>query len=93
MKLFDPRAHTRSESSRRIYALCEIVHTFVDFSAALLFLVGSILFFNEDTVYFATWLFVIGSIFFALKPTIRLVREVALYRDGQVDLLADRLNE
>ena len=39
---------------------------------------------------FGTWLFLIGSICFALKPTIRLTREIHYFRIGQVDELAKR---
>ncbi|MEZ5867734.1 MAG: YrhK family protein [Defluviimonas denitrificans] len=42
-------------------------------------------FFYADWAIPATWLFLIGSIFFALKPTLRLIREFRLYRMGQLD--------
>jgi hypothetical protein len=35
MKLFQPDAHTQSEEHRKIYALCEIAYSMVDFSAAI----------------------------------------------------------
>jgi hypothetical protein len=38
----------------------------------------------------AAFLFLIGSICFALKPTIRLTREIHYFRIGQVDELAKR---
>ncbi|WP_352950748.1 YrhK family protein [Roseibium sp. SCP14] len=52
----------------------------VDFSAAALFVVGSILFFKESTTYAGTWLFLVGSIMFGLRPTIKLLREFAFIR-------------
>jgi len=90
MKLFQPDAHTQSDEHRKIYALCEIAYSIVDFSAAFFFVVGSILFFNESTTFVATWLFVIGSVFFGLRPTIRLYRELAYLRLGDYQSIADR---
>lgn len=78
--MFDPANHTRSAAHRRIYVWHKIAYTAVDFLAAVLFIVGSILFFDQSTTYAGTWLFLIGSIFFALRPTTTLVREVAYVR-------------
>ncbi|TDC55372.1 hypothetical protein E1281_12770 [Actinomadura sp. KC345] len=67
---------------RRRYETLSIVN---DFGAAMLFLVGSVLFFSESTMYAGTWLFVIGSVLFCLRPTIRLTRRFHLqkrYRGG-----------
>ncbi|MCG6859033.1 MAG: YrhK family protein, partial [Salaquimonas sp.] len=75
MTLFNPENHTRSPRNRRIYAIYEVIYTLVDFSAALLFLVGSILFFYPSLENPAIWCFVIGSVFFMMKPAIRVVRE------------------
>ncbi len=80
MKLFNPDNHTRSAGHKKIYAYCELAYTIVDFSAAALFVVGSVLFFSAQTTYFGTWLFLIGSIFFGLRPTIKLFREAAYLR-------------
>ncbi|MEP2474653.1 YrhK family protein [Roseobacter sp.] len=85
MKLFHPDNCKRSDAHKRIFASCELAYTAVDFAAALMFVVGSILFFKESTTYVATWLFLIGSIFFGLRPTIKLYRELAylkLAKDG-----------
>lgn len=90
MRMFDPKTRTRSHDNARLYALYEVIYTFVDFLAAFLFIIGSILFFDEATVTFGTWLFLIGSICFALKPTIRLAREIHYFRIGQVEELAKR---
>ena len=46
----------------------------VDFGAALLFVIGSILFFDPQWTYPGTWCFLVGSVFFAVKPTLRLAR-------------------
>jgi uncharacterized membrane protein YgdD (TMEM256/DUF423 family) len=91
--LFSHEARQQSAQARRLYARFEIAHTAVDFLAALAFLVGSILFFSPSTQYSATWLFVIGSLFFAAKPTLRLTREIRLYRLGRLERLAERAEE
>ncbi|MGI9370373.1 MAG: YrhK family protein [Ruegeria sp.] len=88
--LFNPDNHTRSERHKKIYAYCELAYTVVDFSAAALFVIGSILFFNDATVFVGTWLFLIGSVFFGLRPTIKLFREIAYIRaDDYVDVAAN----
>jgi hypothetical protein len=91
MPLFRHENRQRSERSKRIYALFEIVYTCVDFIAAATFLVGSFLFFSEKTQTAGTWLFVVGSFCFAVKPTLRLAREIKLYRLGDDDDLVKRL--
>ncbi|SLN11753.1 hypothetical protein ROA7450_00111 [Roseovarius albus] len=85
MTLFNPDNHTLSERHKAIYAYCELAYTIVDFSAATLFVIGSILFFNEETTYVGTWLFLVGSILFGLRPTIKLYREFAYIRAGRYD--------
>ncbi|MEC3859866.1 YrhK family protein [Mesobacterium sp. TK19101] len=90
MPIFYHENRDKSEASKRLYARYEMAHTAVDFLAAIAFLVGSVLFFDDATQYTATWLFVIGSLFFAMKPTLRLTREIRLYRMGKLDTLAKR---
>lgn len=85
MTLFDPDNRSRSERHRRLYAAYELGYTCVDFSAALLFLVGSVLFFYPSVETIAIWFFVVGSAFFGLKPTIRLARELHYLRIGDLD--------
>ena len=77
--------------SQRIYALFEIVYTLVDFGAAFLFLVGSVMFLYDDWTHFGTWLFIIGSVLFCAKPTIRLLRELKLAAICDTEDLANRL--
>jgi len=79
-----------TDRQRHIYAAFEIAYTFVDFIAALCFIVGSVMFFFENWQTFGTWLFLIGSICFALKPTLRLVRELKLAAMGDDTDLAKR---
>jgi len=90
MMLFHHRNRDRNADTRRVYALFEIAHTAVDFLAALCFLVGSILFLFPAFETPAVWLFILGSVFFMAKPTLRLVRELKLWRMGKLDRLARR---
>lgn len=89
MKLFHPDNRTRSEEHKRIYAIHELAYTINDVGAAALFVVGSILFFNEATTYAGTWLFLIGSVMFGLRPMIKLVREVRYLRMGDYGDMQD----
>ncbi|MBB3995549.1 hypothetical protein GGR95_003206 [Sulfitobacter undariae] len=85
MNFFNPDNHTKSEDHKRLYAMCELAYTIVDVSAAVFFVIGSILFFSTATTYFATWLFVIGSILFGIRPTIKLYREIGYLRLDDYD--------
>ncbi|MCA2010833.1 YrhK family protein [Cereibacter sphaeroides] len=91
--LFHPRNRDASPDHARIWAAYEIAYTLVDFCAAGLFVVGSILFLWPETTTTATWLFIIGSVFFGLKPTIRLVRELKLVSLGHMQEVAKQLDE
>ncbi len=90
MKLFRHENRQKSKRSRRFYAMTEIVYTAVDFTAALGFLVGSVLFFWKSLETMAIWFFVVGSACFALKPTIRFAREIRLAAMGDEEDLAER---
>ncbi len=89
MTFFNPDNHTRSAGHRKIYAYCELAYTIVDFSAAALFVIGSILFFDEATTYLGTWLFLVGSVLFGMRPTIKLIRELAYLRAGDYRDIAE----
>jgi len=80
MPLFHPENAVRSERHRSLYARYELARTVVDFLAALCFVVGSLFYFTAETTLLGTWLFLVGSILFAVKPTIKLARELALRR-------------
>jgi len=90
--LFQHHRREATPASRRTYARFEIAHTIVDFLAAIFFIIGSIMFFSEAWQTAATWFFTIGSFLFAAKPTLKLWREVTLYRLGKTERLADRLD-
>jgi len=85
MPIFDPKNHTQSPRHQKIYAYCEVAYTIVDVTAAIMFIIGSALFFNSDTEITATWLFLVGSLFFGLRPMVKLIRELAYLRIGDYD--------
>ena len=67
----------------------EIAFTIVDFLAASLFVIGSILFFNEPTVYAGTWLFLIG-VYFLVSSRPSAWRENGTCYVSEVDKAGDR---
>jgi uncharacterized membrane protein YhfC len=83
MPLFEPQNRNQSPQAQHVYALYEIAHVVVELLAALSFLVGSILFFKETTQTAGIWFYVIGSVLFAIKPTLRLAREIKLLVMGR----------
>jgi uncharacterized membrane protein YhfC len=91
MRLFYRQNQEQNADTRRVYALYEIAHTTVDFAAAICFTIGSVLFFWSSLETSAIWLFVVGSVCFLIKPSLKLSREIHLWRMGQLDDLADRL--
>lgn len=88
--IFTTDKRNKSEEHQRLYASFEIAYTVVDFSAAALFIVGSLMFFSDALMIPGTWCFLVGSVCFALKPTLRLVREVRMARLDKLQLLAKR---
>jgi hypothetical protein len=90
--LFHSDNRNGSDRGKRIYALFEIVYTAIDFLAAMMFLVGSVMFLSEAWQTPGTWLFIVGSVLFATKPTLRLARELKLAAIGDTDDLAKRLH-
>lgn len=90
MKLFRHENRQQTEATKRMYAIFELLHTLADFGAATLFVIGSVMFFSEEWTTSGTWLFLIGSLLFALKPTLRLICEIKLYRMCQYEKLAAR---
>lgn len=78
MKLFRSRRFDASPRHRQIYSAYEIAYSVIDLLAAVLFIVGSVLFLDDATVKAGTWLFIIGSVFFAARPAVRLARELHL---------------
>ena len=88
MTLFHPENRNKSEAHAKLYALTELAYTAVDFTAALLFVIGSFLFFNDATTYAGTWLFVVGSVLFGARPAIRLYRELRYLKMGDWEDIA-----
>ncbi len=85
--------HRQDPDNCRRYAIYEIAYTLIDFTAALLFVVGSVMFFYESWQTTGTWLFLIGSLCFAAKPTIRLVRDIHLAAMGDTEDLAKKVQD
>ncbi|WP_417310110.1 YrhK family protein [Devosia sp.] len=90
MALFRPDTATKSQRNKRIYALYELGHTLVDFAAALFFIIGSVMFFFDAWQTAGTWCFLIGSICFALKPTLRVLREIHYLAIGDTEDVAEK---
>jgi len=63
---------------RDVYVAYQTIYDSVDALAAILFIIGSILFFGEATQTAGTWSFLIGSIFFAVRPVIHVIRDIRL---------------
>lgn len=78
--MFKPELFAATPRHTRVYGLYERVYTTVELTAALLFLIGSILFFYPDLKNTGTWMFVAGSACFAISPTVRFLREFHLAR-------------
>ncbi len=87
-RLFEP-AEKLSPRGKRISAAYEIAYTLTEFSAAATFIIGSVMFFSAAWETTGTWFFLIGSILFALKPTIRLFKELALVAEGKADQIGN----
>ncbi len=90
MTLFKLSRHRKYVADERTYAWFELAYTTVDLSAAVLFVIGSIMFFSEAWLTTGTWCFLIGSICFALKPVLRIIRELRYLKDEDYEDLAKR---
>jgi len=77
---FHPKLFSATPEHIRVYGFYERLYTLVDFTAAIMFVIGSWLFFYPAEAVPATWLFLIGSICFAARPTVRVAREFHLAR-------------
>jgi len=80
----------RSEASRQAFARFELLRSGVQFAASLCFLGGSTasLFRNPDNL--SSWFFIAGSLLFCAVPTVKIWSEIALWRMGRTDMLAER---
>lgn len=90
MTLFKLSRHRKYVSDERTYAWFELAYTTVDVCAAVLFVIGSIMFFSEAWLKAGTWCFLVGSICFALKPALRISREVRYMKNDDYEGLAKR---
>ncbi|MEM9047390.1 MAG: YrhK family protein [Pseudomonadota bacterium] len=78
--MFNAHLFTATPRHQVVYGRYERIYTLIDFTAAWLFIAGSIMFFSDAWVETGTWLFLIGSICFAARPTVRVLREHHLSR-------------
>lgn len=93
MPFFHPDRKRRYENDERAYAIFELAYTTVDVAAAVLFIIGSVMFFSDEWQTPGTWCFLIGSICFALKPSIRICREIYYFSEGDYeDLIGKKRN-
>jgi YrhK-like protein len=90
MPLFKLSRHRRYTRDARYYAAFELAYTTVDVSAAVLFIIGSVMFFSDAWQTAGTWCFLIGSFCFALKPTLRIIRELRYVEENDFEDLAKR---
>lgn len=90
-QLFRKDNREASNETRRVYAAFELAYTVVDFLAAFCFILGSIFFFYDGLVTAGMWMFLVGSVLFAVKPTLRLIREIKLISMGDSEDVARRL--
>ena len=67
-----------SEAEHAIWEAYERVHIAFDFMAALLFVVGSVMFLYQSLQTPAIWCFIVGSVFFFVKPAIKVARKIHL---------------
>lgn len=76
-KMFETDPHATPLHSK-VYGRYEKLYTLNDFMAAVLFVIGSVMFFYDDLMFPATWCFTVGSINFMLRPGIKVLREFHL---------------
>lgn len=79
-RMFSHDLADKSPHHAEIWRNYEILYHLNDFLAGVMFVVGSILFFWEDTMFAATVLFLIGSIMFTVRPLIQVLRDFHLTR-------------
>lgn len=91
MKAFAPDSRRLSPRHEKLFALYELTFTIVEFTAGLLFLVGSWMFFYKSLQDPAIWCFVIGSACFVIGPSLKVVREFHFAMIGDYADLAKRI--
>lgn len=93
MTLFKLSRHRQYVADDKAYARFELAYTSVDVAAAGLFIIGSIMFFSEAWLTAGTWCFLVGSICFALKPALRIIRELRYLKKDEYERLAKRFED
>ena len=69
-----------SPQHQETYETFQTIYDIVDAAAAICFVIGSALFFNEQTHTPATWFFLVGSVLFAVRPLIHVMRDIRMGR-------------
>jgi hypothetical protein len=64
----------------QVYVAYGTVYDCVDALAAILFIIGSVLFFGTATQTAGTWAFLVGSVFFAVRPVVHVARDMHMRR-------------
>ena len=91
MRIFAPDTRHISKQHEKLYAAYELAFTLVQFTAGMLFLVGSWMFFYKAWETPAIWCFVVGSVLFVVGPSLKLVRELHYAVIGDFADLAERV--
>lgn len=79
-KTTNPKVRTHADQARTDDLL---FYTVVDFLAALFFVIGSLLFFQDATYIPGVWMYLLGSIGFGVKPSITLIKRFQAWRAAQ----------
>lgn len=79
-RMFSERLASRSVKHGDVWRRYQIAYDLNDLAAGVLFVVGSILFFDESQAEAASTLFLIGSVSFCVRPLIHVLRDFHLTR-------------
>jgi hypothetical protein len=79
-RMFEDGLANRSHRHREVWRWYQIAYDVNDLCAGALFVVGSLLFYDESQQVAATTLFVIGSLAFCVRPLIHVLRDFHLTR-------------
>lgn len=90
MRWFQRDHHKIGPEAVRLHAAFEVALTISDFLAAVLFVIGSVMFLSEEWTRLGTYLFILGSVLFAISPALKVMRELKLAKMGDLKTLADR---
>lgn len=78
--MFADGLSSRSKKHGDVWRTYQIIYDVNDLCAGLLFVVGSLLFYDESAQQTATTLFLLGSVLFCVRPLIHVLRDFHLTR-------------